>query len=280
MMLQVNLIDKKVEEHYTISHLEETILAGLASAGKDIDHLQPADLAPVDEFHVRGRQATMEMADALNLWPGAQVLDAGSGLGGAARYLASTYGCQVTGLDLTDAYVQVARRLTERTGLTHLARFQTGSALEIPYPDQSFDLVWTQHAAMNIQDKTRLYAEFWRVLKPGGRLALNDVMAGPNGPVLFPAPWAGTEETSFLATPDELRGYLEAAGFDLLSQRDTTEPGAQFFNAVADRLGQNGPPPLGLHLLMGSDFLEKVRNVARNLTERRVLTIEVIAQKP
>lgn len=279
-MLQVNTIDRIVEEHYSLSNLEEAILAGLAAAGKDLDHLQPADLAPVDEFHVRGRQATMEMAEALNLAPGAQVLDAGCGLGGAARYLASTYGCQVTGLDLTDAYVRVARRLSERTGLSLLTHFQTGSALEIPYPDESFDLVWTQHAAMNIEDKPRLYAEFWRVLKPGGRLALNDVMAGPTGGVLYPAPWAKTAETSFLSTPDEMRGYLEAAGFDLLSQRDTTEPGAQFFNAVADRLGQNGPPPLGLHLLMGPDFLEKVRNVARNLSERRVVTFEMVARKP
>jgi len=278
-MLQVNSIDSIVEQHYTLSNLEETILSGLAAAGKDIDHLQPADLAPVDEFHVRGRQATLELAEAVNLWPGAQVLDAGCGLGGPARYLASTYSCQVTGLDLTDAYVQVARRLTERTGLTLLARFQTGSMLQMPFPDESFDLVWTQHAAMNIVDKSRLYAEFWRVLKPGGRLALNDVMAGPAGNALYPAPWARTEETSFLATPDELRGYLEAAGFDLLRWRDTTEPGAKFFSDVAARLAQNAPPPLGLHLLMGPDFLEKVRNVARNLTERRVVTIEVIAQK-
>ena len=279
-MVSMELPLDPVAQHYTQANLGETIFSALAAAGKNPLQPQLADLAPVDEFHVRGRQATIELAEQLGLSASQKVIDIGSGPGGASRYLAATYGCQVTGLDLTEIYVRIAEMLAERTGLADRVHFKHGSALEIPFPDQSFDVAWTQHTAMNIADKNRLYHEIYRVIKPGCKFALNDILAGPERPVYYPAPWAQSEETSFLITPDELREHLQAAGFRLLSWRDTTEAGRIFFNNLLTNVARNGPPPIGLHLLMGSKFKEMAQNITRNLNEKRIVVIEAIAMKP
>ncbi len=205
-----------VQDHYSKSDLGGAILAALQRRGKDIDNLQLADLEAVDEFHVRGREATRELARRAGVDARSQVLDVGCGIGGAARTLAHEFGARVTGIDLTDEYCRAATMLTERVGLAERVTFRQASALDLPFPDASFDVVWTQHAAMNIPDKPRLYGECSRVLKPGGMLAIYDILAGPTSPVHFPVPWARAPETSFLVTPVELRALVEAAGL----QRD------------------------------------------------------------
>lgn len=180
----------RVAAHYGHPDLETAILETLIAAGKDIDRLRPEDLAPIDEFHIRGRKATQELARELRLEESMQVLDVGSGLGGASRYLALEFGCRVTGLDLTEEYCRVATMLARRLGLDSRVCYRHGNALAMPFEDASFDALWTQHAAMNIPDKTQLYREVWRVLKPGGALAIYDILAGAGGPLHFPVPWA------------------------------------------------------------------------------------------
>lgn len=272
-------VNEDIQQHYARPDLGTVILAALARAGKDIEALAPEDLAPVDEFHIRGRQATLELARAAGIAADQYVLDVGSGIGGPSRCLAHQFGCRVAGIDLTDEYCRVATMLAERVGLSRLVTYRQGDALSLPFPDAVFDVVWSQHVAMNISDKATLYREMYRVLKPGGVLAINDILAGAAGPVVFPVPWARVPETSFLATPDELRRLLEAAGFTVVSWEDTTTAAREWFIALAEKIQQHGLPPLGFHLLMGSDFQLMAQNQRRNLEEGRIVLAQVVGGK-
>lgn len=269
----------KVEQHYTLGEIEQTILQALEGAGKDINQLTLDDLAQVDEFHIRGPEATSEMAEEIGIDAGMQILDVGCGLGGPSRRLASNYGCHVTGLDLTEAYCRVAEALSVRLGLDHLVSYRTGNALNMPFEDGCFDVLWTQHVSMNISDKAQLYAEMHRVLKPGGHLAIYDIIAGPGGDVYFPVPWARDPSISFLATDDELRNDLGAAGFNIISWRDTTDVGLAWFAAKSTQIKKHGRPILGYHMLMGDDFLPMARNQLRSFKENRMALLQVIAKR-
>jgi SAM-dependent methyltransferase len=272
-------INEAIQTHYARADLGDVILAALEKAGKDLNRLTPEDLAPIDQFHIRGRAATLELARAAGLDATKHVLDVGSGVGGTSRCLAKEFGCRVTGIDLTDEYCRVAATLSARTGLAHLVDFRQGDATKLPFDDQAFDVVWTEHVAMNIPDKARLYQEMHRVLKPGGTLAIYDVLAGSSGPVLFPVPWARTPETSFLVSPSELRKLLEEAGFTVADWSDTTEAARAWFVTLAEKIRDEGFPSLGFHLLLGADFKEMAQNQGRNLQKGRIALAQVVARK-
>src|ERR1700751_31078 len=216
-----------VESHYTRDDLGETILAALKDAGKDHDHLTPDDLAPVDEFHGGQRPATVRLAERAGFTGTERVLDVVSGLGGPSRYLAWRYGCRVSGVDLTAEFVRVAEMLTRLTRLVGRVDYRQGDALHLPFDDMSFDVVWSQNAAMNIADRDRLYAEMQRVLKPAGRLALQEVVAGPGGEPHYPVPWAREASISFLLTAEATRAKLEAAGLSVVTWQDSTQTSSQ-----------------------------------------------------
>ncbi len=271
---------ERIARHYARSDLRPAILMALQAAGKDLRRLTPEDLAPIDEFHVRGREATLELAELAALDAKSRVLDLGCGLGGPTRVLASRCGCRVTGLDLTEAYCQAATLLAERVGLAHLVDYRQGDALATPFDDGAFDLVWTQHAAMNISDKAALYREAHRVVKPGGRVALYDVLQGPGGPPHYPVPWAREPSISFLVTPETLRDLLTGAGLEIVSWQDKTEAGRQWFRRLADRIRAQGLPPLGFHLLLGDDFAAMAENQRRNLDEGRIVLIQALCRRP
>ena len=270
----------KVEQHYSLGDIEQTILQALEKAGKDLDQLTLDDLAQVDEFHIRGPEATREMAEEIGIDAKMQVLDVGCGLGGPSRRLASIYGCHVTGLDLTEAYCRVAEALSTRLGLGHLVSYRTGNALDMPFEDTRFDVLWTQHTAMNIGEKAQLYSEMYRVLKPGGHLAIYDIIAAPGGEVYFPVPWARDPSISFLATGEELKDYLGTAGFNIISWRDTTDVGLAWFAAKSAQIKKHGRPILGYHMLLGDDFLKMARNQLRSFNENRMALLQVIAERP
>lgn len=272
-------VNEAIQKHYTRADLGAVILAALEKAGTDMSRLTPEDLAPIDQFHIRGRTATLELARAAGLDATKRVLDVGSGVGGTSRCLAKQFGCRVTGIDLTDEYCRAAAMLTDRTGLAHLVDFRQGDATRLPFPDASFDIVWTEHAAMNIPDKAMLYREMYRVLRPGGTLALYDVLAGPSGPVLYPVPWARTPESSFLATPDELRGLLDESGFDVADWSDTTDAARAWFVSLAEEIRKDGFPTLGFHVLLGADFQAMAQNQGRNLVEGRIVLAQVVARR-
>ena len=159
-----NLVLDLVKEHYAIQDLPGRIENALLQAGFGSGQIDWSKLALLDQFHVRGLPATKELAVGLNLARGENVLDVGSGLGGPARYLAAVHGCHVTGIELTQPFVEVADLLSKRTGLSHRLRFVQGDALDLPFTPESFDHAWTQHVAMNISDKERLYSGICRVL--------------------------------------------------------------------------------------------------------------------
>lgn len=272
-------VNEAVQAHYARLDLGNVILATLEKAGKDLNRLTPEDLAPIDEFHIRGRTATLELARAARVDAAKHVLDVGSGVGGTSRCLAREFGCRVTGIDLTDDYCRAAAMLSARTGLAELVDYRQGDATDLPFSDHSFDIVWSEHAAMNIPDKPRLYREMYRVLKPGGALAIYDILAGPSGPVVFPVPWARTPEASFLATPDELRRLLEESGFKVTAWSDTTHAARAWFVSLAERIRKEGLPTLGFHVLLGSDFQVMAQNQRRNLEEGRIVLAQVVAKR-
>ena len=166
-----------IERHYTHGDVVQAIQNALREAGKDPANLAPSDFAAVDEFHVRGREASLELAQELPLNETVRVLDVGCGLGGSSRILAGTHGCKVIGIDLTEAYVRGASAIAQWLGLDHLVEYRHGDALDLPFEDETFEIAWTQHVAMNIADKQRMYEEVRRVLKPRGSFALYDILA-------------------------------------------------------------------------------------------------------
>jgi len=274
-----NGIDEAVKTHYCRPGLAEAILAALEESGADIQRLSLEELAPIDEFHIRGRAATLELAQAAGLRSTMRVLDVGSGIGGTSRCLAKEFGCRVTGIDLTDEYCQVASMLTAKVGLDGLIDYHQGDATNLPFEDNEFDVVWTEHVAMNVPNKRRFYSEMYRVLRPGGTLAIYDVLAGSSTPVLFPVPWARTPDTSFLVSPEELRELLRDSGFTVSDWKDTTAEAREWFVNLAERIRREGFPALGFHLLMGQDFRAMAQNQGRNLEEGRISLGQIVSVK-
>lgn len=268
-----------VESHYTVRELEEVILAALTQMGKDVDALVPADLAPVDEFHIRGREATSELIELVKPQSDWNVLDVGCGLGGTCRYLASEHGCQTTGLDLTEAYCITAALLSRRVGLSDRTTFRHGSALDMPFESATFDAVWTEHTQMNVENKRTFYAEILRVLKRGGRLAFHDIFQGHGGDPYFPVPWADLPSISFLARAGDVRSLLTDLGLEIRHWEDKTQESLAWFRAAVERMKSQGPSPLGLHLLMGADSKLKFEHQISNLEEDRISVAQAVLVK-
>jgi SAM-dependent methyltransferase len=255
-----------VRDHYRATGLTERLKTALAAFGSEDQLLMPQQLAALDQFHTRGLTATAELAKLAGITADMSVLDIGSGVGGPARFLAASYGCRVTGVDLSQPFVDAARYLSERTGLSGQVSFQTASALELPFDDGRFNVVLLQHVAMNISDRERLYREIRRVLKSGGRFATFDVVLNGGEPH-YPLPWARTPATSFLLTATATREVIEPAGFRTLAWQDDTEAAKAWFAL----LRASGPPPSpNLGVVMGPDFAQLAANLGRNLIEGRL----------
>ncbi len=262
-----------IRAYWSREGLGPAILDALAAAGKNLDALTIDDLAPSDQFHGGGKDATVRLARLAGLAPGMRVLDVGGGVGGPARTLAVEFGCRVTSIDLTETFVQAATLLTARLGLGERVTHEVGDALALPYEAGAFDAVWTQNTGMNIADKERLYAGFHRVLRSGGLLATQEPMAGPVQPVVFPVMWARDAGSSFLQTPAEMRALIEAAGFRQRAWDDVT----------AETAGPPNPATIPAHsaqrLIMGERLDEIIRVGHRNRDEGRLVSVQAVFER-
>ena len=264
-------INQSISDHYGWSGLMETIEHEIRQHGIDPQQVTVDQLAPVDNYHWHRLAGTLALARLSAIAGSDRVLDVGGGIGGPARQLAMRFGCPVTVLDLTPEYCAVGETLTRWTHLTDRVSFVCGNALTMPFPDSSFDVVWTQHASMNIPDKPRLYSEIARVVRSGGRFALFDVLAAPQQPIHFPVPWASDESFSFLLSPAETRALITQAGFRELSWIMGRELEAEL--ARVDAESGNVPATNGLNpgLLNGPDGPRMGANVQRNIEDGRIL---------
>lgn len=265
-----------VPEHYAQTNLGENILTAYERAGKDIHSLTRDDISSFDEFHIRGRDASRELAHLVDLRAGEKVLDIGSGVGGPARTLADEFGCEVVGLDLVEEYCRTADMLTDRVGLSDRVTFRQGDVLDMPFDEGSFDVVWSQHMTMNIENKMRLFREVRRVLRPGGRFVIYEICAGSASTIYFPVPWASDSTINFLVTPGELQQMLGDSGFTELVWKDVSMISLEWFQGMVAAMAAmpKDKPPLGLNLLMGKTTPEKAKNLVRNLEEDRVRVVQ------
>lgn len=272
--------ERDVSAHYEHGHLLEAIELALGKADKSRETVTVADLAPVDEFHIGGRTATEDLLGQLDLTESSHALDVGCGLGGAARFTASSYGSRVWGIDLTAEYVSTGKALCQWVGLDRLISLHQGSALSMPFEDASFDGGYMIHVGMNIEDKTQLFTEIARVLRPGATFGIYDIMRCSPGQLAFPVPWAASESTNHLGSPEEYRHSLQEAGLDVERERDRHDFAVEFFRAIkAKNEATGGPEPLGLHTLMQASTAEKIGNMIENIAAGYVSPFELIARK-
>lgn len=271
----------RVEQHYARGNLEQQILAAVRHQGLDPEHLEVADLHPVDQFHIGGPQAVENLARGARIDAGARVLDLGCGIGGPARQLSATFGAEVTGVDVTREFVEVAISLAERCGLADRVRFVRSGVLGLPFEDDTFDVATLIHVGMNLPDKQAVFAEAARVLRPGGTLAIFDVMRiGTDEREEYPQPWAQTAADSFVETPEAYAAHLARAGLEVEVERCRQA----FALANIDRLAPPpgpppaGPPPLGLPLVLGPQGPERMKNLAMALRAGVLAPSEVYAR--
>lgn len=262
-------------DYYDGPEILDDLEDALRRAGLDPDALGTDDLAAVDEFHARGRAATVALATLAGVRRDERVLDVGAGIGGPARFLAARYGARVTALDATPRFSAACERLTRSVGLTDRVDTVCGDALALPFTDGSFDLAWVQAVAQNIEAKDRFVAELARVLTPGGRVAMFEVVAGPGGPIHFPVPWADRPDQSWLITAPELRDLLDSGPLHVVTYNQ--------MQAVLESIAAAGEPAaahpsLGLHVLM-PDFEARMAALARNIAEQRIEIVQAVAIK-
>jgi SAM-dependent methyltransferase len=266
---------RSIADHWATGDVYELVLGALRKAGKSPENLTLEDLAPVDHFHARGVTATVALADRLPVEPGHHILDIGCGLGGPARYFARRFGCKVTGIDITPAFVEAANKLTALLGMSSQVTIEHGDGQHLPYADATYDGAYAQHVTMNVADRARFFAEASRVLKPRAFFALTEHGLGPTGNPLHPVPWSTDGSGAYLKTPAETRALLQAAGFADIVVEDTGQEYLAAYRRALDLAAQGALPPVGTHILLGETAPQKLRNAARNIEEGRTRPVQV-----
>jgi ubiquinone/menaquinone biosynthesis C-methylase UbiE len=272
--------DKDISNHYLHGSLLKAIEAALPELGKTTDTVTIEDLALIDEFHIGGRQATENLLNQLNFAGKEHLLDIGCGLGGASRYISNKYSNRVTGIDLTAEYIDTGNVLTQWLNLDKNVNLHQGSALSMPFQDKTFDGAFILHVGMNIENKTQLFKETYRVLKPGSSLGVYDIMRDGDGELIYPVPWAADKNNSYLATPNQYKQALQKAGFKVTIKNNRRDFALSFFKSIKETTkAAGGPPPLGLHTLMQESTAVKLNNMIHNITNGYITPVEIIAKK-
>jgi ubiquinone/menaquinone biosynthesis C-methylase UbiE len=269
-----------IADHWAKGDVYELILSALQKAEKSLQGLRVEDLAPVDHFHARGFPATVELADRLPINPHHHVLDVGCGVGGPARYFAARFQCRVTGIDITPAFVDAARRLTKLLDLESQVTIDHGDGEHLPFAGGVFDGAYTQHVTMNVGNRARFFGEAYRVLRPGAFFALTEHGLGPIGNPHHPLPWSLDGSGAYLIPPAETRTLLQTAGFENVLVEDTGDKYLAAYRHALQLAAQGNLPPSGVHILTGESAVEKMRNAARNIEESRTHPVQVLCRKP
>ena len=272
-------LNQRIENHYLKEGLYEDIVNRLKEQNIPLDKVKRSDIAGVDEFHVRGAIVSKELANSIDL-DGLHVLDIGCGLGGPCRMLVEEHGCRTTGIDLSHEYIRTAKKLSELVNLDEGTSFVQGNATQLPFQDNSFDVVWTQHVQMNIPDKKKFYSEINRVLKSGGRFIFYDILQKGDGQINYPMPWASNAHLSFLFKAKEMDGLLQEFGFIEEQSVDQTQAGIDFFESLLARLKESGPPKMGLNVLMGETTKPKLMNLLSHLKSGELELKSGVYKKP
>ena len=271
-MIMDNRDMQNIKNHWDRDGLAQAIRHALIAAGKPLDSLTIDDLAPLDQFHRGGKGFTTRLAHLAGLKPGMKILDVGGGLGGPARTLAVEFGCHVTVIDIAESYILAGKMLTDLMSLHDLVTHQAGSALDLPFEDQSFDVIWTQNSGMNIMDKEKLYSEIYRVLRPNGLLVTQEPVAGSNQPIIFPVMWSRDGSGNFLHSQKELRDLIEATGFQTIQWDDVTQEKSNAPGTTSTNTIQN--------LVMGNELLAEIRKAdKRNDEEKRIGMIQAVFKR-
>lgn len=274
-------MESDIKDHYNSDHLTQTVKAALIKAGKDLGALELKDLSPVDQLHTGGALSSIALLKKTGLSPGALVLDAGCGIGGSSRLMAKDFLCKVIGIDLADKFIECAAFLTRCTGLEGKVTFQQGSVLELPFENHFFDAILCQHVLMNIQNKSLAIKEFFRVLKPGGKLILHEITKGGNDDLVFPVPWADKASISFLEPWDITAGLLAKQGFEIEFQADETDAACLWWEKVRT-INQTKPSPPGALspiLIFGSNATYFAGNMHGNFQNNSIRLIEAVLKK-
>lgn len=271
--------EQAIDQQYGGTDISARILAALSAAGKDPARLARSDLAAIDEFHGGGIASTRDLARYAGLAPDMSVLDIGCGIGGPARTLAAEFGCRVSGIDLTREFVRAAEMLTARVGMAAQCDFRHGNGTTLPWPDATFDAVWSQNMLMNVPDKGAFFAEVARVLKPGGRFAFESVLAGSGEPVHLPCFWAARAELSHLVTRDELERLLESAGLDIAALDETTASVIAQGRKRKAAVEQAGAGKLSIAVIVPDDVGAKMDNALRNNEQGRTRTVKGVCRR-
>jgi SAM-dependent methyltransferase len=267
--------EEAINNQYGKSNLGAQILATLQNKGIDSDKKIQEALYPIEELHLRGRRVTIELAQEASLNENMKVLDIGCGIGGSARALVSNFGCEVIGIDLCYEFCRAADLLNERLGYIDKIKIHHGDALDMPFNNSSFDIIFIQHVLMNIKNKERLISEIYRILRPKGRLALNTICAGSVNPIHFPVIWANNPSISFLRSPNELQQLFGTSGFKELLWRNDTNRVLEEIKTRRSKPPSNKPRPISLDLIV-ADTRIKWKNIVRNLEEGRIMVIQGI----
>lgn len=272
--------DENVSAHYTHGNLLNAVRTGIEQLGKTPNSVTIEELAPVDEFHIGGRQASEDFLDQLNFSAEDHVIDVGCGLAGTSRFVAKRYNSHVTGIDLTAEYIEAGEALCDWVGLSNLITLHQGSALSMSFDDSVFDGGYMMHVGMNIKDKIGLYKEIYRVLRPGTTFGVYDVMQIEKGELLYPVPWATTSNESEVASPEQYKQALQEAGFTVTNERNRHKFAVSFFEQLRrNSSAASGPPPLGLHIIMGDNAATKVQNMIENVSAGYLAPVELIGVK-
>ena len=270
--------NSEVIGHYKGAGLYDSILEGLKKSGIELNDIASDHLSAADEFHIGGTEATKFVADQLGEISNQKILDVGCGIGGPARFIANKTECQVVGIDLTPSFVKTGNALTDLVSMRNSVNLIEGNAADMSsYPD-SYDAAYMMHVGMNISDKRSAFEGVSGALKTGSRFVIYDIMRMKEGQLTFPLPWASKGKGSAVDSPANYASILESVGLKVIDIEVKKEFAVEFFQNMMKRM-EGGPPPLGLHLVMGQDTPIKVQNVHKQIVEGLIAPVLMVARK-